>query len=99
MPTPEQNQEEHGKIQIDKEIILVPKPRYVGHVQNLYPWRKLEVGGSFLASYPEGVEWGDAKASMLRTKIISAISHAGKRNGFRFVSRKLPEGIRVWRVQ
>ena len=53
-----------------------------------YPFREMGVGDSFLTE--------NTKAS--RSRLSSAASAFGKRNNVTFSIRKVPEGLRVWRI-
>jgi hypothetical protein len=73
-------------IPIDKSVPL-PRPRPHNSV---YPWQQMDVGDSFFAPCEK------------RGAVQSALSYAGKRNGFKFATRTVTEngvtGVRVWRV-
>lgn len=71
-------------VRIDKDIPL--PPRSVGRpTAKKYPWDTMEIGDSFLhqASY------------------ITATTSAQRKalNGRKFSVRRMPDGIRIWRVE
>lgn len=72
----------------------VPLDRKRGR-EAVYPFSDMDVGDSFLV----GVS-GDARA--VQRRVASAASAAGKRLGYRFVTRQVNEGgevsVRCWRV-
>jgi hypothetical protein len=51
-----------------------------------YPYRDMSVGDSFLV----------VGASV--QVICNANNRAGKKLGWRFIARRVPDGVRVWRV-
>lgn len=55
-----------------------------------YPFNDMRVGDSFLVQ-PDPVSG--------RNKIAAACSQHSKRHGGKFITRKTPEGIRIWRVE
>lgn len=65
----------------------IPAARQHNGRREKYPWSKLEVGQSF---FVEGV----ALRSM-----SSTASHAGRRNGKKFIARVVDGGVRVWRYE
>lgn len=70
-------------VEIDKGIPI--PPRTFGRPA-VYPFATMEVGDSFL--YRGGMTTGCTAASV-----------NGKRLGRKFVTRKTPDGIRIWRVE
>lgn len=60
-----------------------------------YPWRLMGVGTDFLA------RCGDEPAEIKKkfNSLTSCIANARRQTGFRFRMRRVPGGIRVWRVQ
>lgn len=69
-------------IKIDTGIPL-PDPKTGG---SKYPWKDMDIGHSFFV--PEQV------TATFKTQI----TNAQKRTGFRFTSRRVEGGIRVWRI-
>ncbi len=69
---------------IEKDIPVAPIERDT----SLYPWRNMEVGDSIIIERPEH-----------QFTARSAASAYGKKHKMKFVSRKLPEGMRIWRVK
>lgn len=55
-----------------------------------YPFRDLEIGDSFLIPSPSSKE---------KQSILSQAYNRGKKLNRRFVTRTVPEGLRVWRVE
>lgn len=51
-----------------------------------YPWAEMEIGDSFFLK--------DGSSS----SISGAASNAGKRLGFKFSTREMDDGVRVWRI-
>lgn len=71
------------EVQIDKGI---PLPKKKNHkTNNVYPWRDMEVGDSFLVLDPP-------KAFRQQ---VSSRNRMGEE---KFVYRTTPEGVRVWRT-
>jgi hypothetical protein len=65
----------------------IPAARQHNGRREKYPWSQLDVGQSF---FVEGV----ALRSM-----SSTASHAGRRNGKKFIARDAEGGVRVWRYE
>jgi hypothetical protein len=65
----------------------IPAARQHSGRREKYPWSQLDVGQSF---FVEGV----ALRSM-----SSTASHAGRRNGKKFIARDAEGGVRVWRYE
>ena len=82
---------------VEHGIPVVDHPRPQSHRPKglsscpVYPWRLMEVGDSFLISAEE------IKAHPLHP-VRGSANLAGKRLNCRFVTRTVPEGLRVWRV-
>ena len=72
-------------IKIDRGV---PMPEFPGHSgrTDFYPWKKMEVGDSFLHS-------GNKLAAHMLVSVTNK-RFAPKR----FSSRKTPDGYRIWRV-
>ena len=64
----------------------VPMPK----LRNKYPFEHMDVGDSFLVP-------ADMKDEI--KTISSAASYAGKQLKFKFVTKTVDEGVRVWRVE
>lgn len=73
------------EIIIDKNI-PIPYKHYLGGSK--YPFHKLEVGDSFLL--PDSI---GAKA--FRT----SATQYGKRHNMKFLTRKVENGVRIWRTE
>jgi hypothetical protein len=65
----------------------IPAARQHNGRREKYPWSQLDVGQSFFVK-------GGALRSM-----SSTASHAGRRNGKKFIARDAEGGIRVWRYE
>lgn len=89
-----------SKVTKDAEKIPIPTPCF-GRRSNMpsLPWQELAIGESFLVHYEEDVDWLSEEAQKFANRISQTACQAGKRNSLRFVTRKLPEGIRMWRVR
>ena len=70
-----------SEFKIEKGI-EIPSGRKASRV---YPFDKMEVGDSFLVNAKEQV------------KVMSSARPYGIRTGKKFVSRKMEDGVRVWR--
>lgn len=71
---------------IDDDV-AIPAVRGYSGSRETYPWSQLEVGQSF---FVEGAN--------LRS-MSSTASHAGRRNGKKFMARAADGGVRVWRYE
>lgn len=65
----------------------IPASRQANVRRAKYPWADLDIGQSF---YVEG--------AALRS-MSSTASHAGRRNGKKFIARAAEGGVRVWRYE
>lgn len=65
----------------------IPAARQNNSRRAKYPWADLEIGQSFFVE-------GAALRSM-----SSTASHAGRRNGKKFIARAAEGGVRVWRYE
>ncbi len=65
----------------------IPAARQHNGRREKYPWSQLDIGQSFLV-----------KDVALRS-MSSTASHAGRRNGKKFIAREAEGGIRVWRYE
>lgn len=73
-----------SEITVDKGIPIPDRQRGGGK----YPWGTLDVGDSFFVE-------GDAK----RVKALQgAVSNVGRRLGRTFTTRRLDNGVRIWRT-
>ena len=52
-----------------------------------YPWSEMDVGQSFFVKDVEP------------RSMSSTASHAGRRNGKKFIARESEGGVRVWRIE
>jgi hypothetical protein len=76
--------------QIEKHI---PVPEFQGY-RTKYRFKELEIGESFLVPYEDGDEH-----ALAANRVQSAARAAAKSTGWKFTTRKLNTGIRVWRVE
>ena len=76
-------------MQIDKNIPIPP----AGHSgkRSFYPFRELEIGDSFLVPY------NSEKPYATQTRLTTRAAYH-ERYGFKYTTRRTPEGVRVWRV-
>jgi hypothetical protein len=65
----------------------IPAARQHNGRREKYPWSQLDIGQSFFV-----------KGGVLRS-MSSTASHAGRRNGKKFIARDAEGGIRVWRYE
>lgn len=72
----------------------IPIPQARGGSSNkgfktyVYPWRRMQVGDSFLVK------------NVPQSDICSAAAADAKRNGVKYTVRRIPtQGVRVWRIQ
>ena len=73
-------------ISVEKGVPLPPEKR--GRPTR-YPWDEMNVGDSFLYS----------KRHAMSRHASSAASSAGRSRGWTFTTRKVPEGVRIWRIK
>lgn len=59
-----------------------------------YPFEHMTPGDSFLVTYQDGQPPAHAAR-----RLASATKGASKRTGFKFTTRRLKDGVRVWRVE
>ena len=71
-------------IDVEKNIPLPPPARGNGEK---YPWRSMNVGDSFFIPGASSRKTG------------AHTNAAGKRTGFKFTSRAVDGGVRIWRVK
>jgi hypothetical protein len=57
-----------------------------------YPFQRMKVGESFM------VACADFETQQLMNSLTSCARWAGFKTGFKFAQRKIPGGVRVWRV-
>ena len=74
----------NGEFKIEKGV---PMPLGLGQrgAAQKYPWRETEIGNSFFVP--------GRTASDFRN-----ITHASRKTGFKFATRAVEGGVRVWRV-
>jgi hypothetical protein len=78
--------EEDMSFEIEDEH-AIPAARQHSGRREKYPWSQLDVGQSFFV-----------KDARLRS-MTSTASHAGRRNGKKFIARAADGGVRVWRYE
>ena len=75
--------------------IPIPPRSNIKERKRKYPFKDMQVGMSFLVpkkDAPNGID-------KLMTRMGAAAHSAGKVFGFKFALRKMPDGVRVWRVE
>lgn len=72
-----------------EEVVL---PMAKGRVTK-YPFKTLEVGESFLIEVPTKEEMTKAQRKMSALCVVT-----GKRHGKKFITRRMSDGVRVFRV-
>lgn len=60
-----------------------------------YPFEQMQIGMSFLVPKKDA----DNNMPRLMARVGAATALAKKKFGFKFTLRRLPDGVRVWRVQ
>jgi hypothetical protein len=70
--------------EVEKDIDIPPE--YPGR-RTKYPWTEMDIGDSFLV--PDGT----------RKKLNTAVYAASRALKWKFVSRDVPGGVRIWRVK
>lgn len=79
-------------IEIDRDVPLPAGAPAAGGRPEIYPWRKMEVGDSFL--YPMGTD-----APKVVSRVAAKRAHdAGRRSGRKFSCRREAGGVRIWRT-
>lgn len=81
-------------MQIEKNIPIPARAGNKAGRNSLYPFPKMGIGDSFLLKLPADPKKAKAKRSMISCLMIY---HSRKR-GTKYASRRLAEGLRVWRV-
>ena len=76
---------------IEKNIAVPPMPNRGPY--NIYPWKEMEVGDSFLLVPKDG----ESLRGLMR-RINPQALNAKKRLGRTFTCRTVENGVRVWRV-
>lgn len=79
-----------GPFEIEHDI-PIPSPIREGKPP-VYPWRKMEIGDSFLVPL-------DSYSRKAHSRLSTALSQAGRRSGRKFCTRRVEGGIRVWRIE
>lgn len=79
-----------SEFKIESDVPL-PATRSAGRAET-YPWRKLEIGESFMIPY------GDRTPKEASLHASKRAFDAYQRTGRKFSCRRVPEGVRVWRV-
>ena len=81
-------------MQIEKNIPLPPRTYNKAGRNTHYPFPKMGIGDSFILKLSADPKKAKAKRGAISCLMIY---HARKR-GAKYASRRLPEGLRVWRV-
>jgi hypothetical protein len=68
-------------------------PKNTPERKTKYPFASMQKGDSFVC-HLDGEEW-----RVVENRVRSAAANWGSRRGVKFVTRKVPQGIRVWRVK
>lgn len=74
-------------MQIEKNIPLPPRAYDKAGRNARYPFPDMEIGDSFIL-----------KLSAKRSVISCLMIYHSRKRGTKYASRRLPEGLRVWRV-
>lgn len=77
-----------------QDNIPIP-PRVIVGRRSKYPFKEMTIGSSFLVSKKEA----NGDLERLMTRMTSAAATAGKHFNYKFTLRKLPDGVRIWRIQ
>lgn len=75
--------ENNGKVVVEKNIPMPPSRKSV----EAYPWAEMLAGDSFFA------------AGQKQSNMSSMASVQGRKRGWKFVTRSVEGGVRVWRVK
>lgn len=78
-------------IQIESGIPIPPRAGGTGRPSK-YPFDQLKPGDSFLVPHHDG------NPVVTVRRMAAAVKGAAKRTGWKFTTRRLSEGLRVWRV-
>lgn len=70
-------------IKIDKDI---PFPERMNKGKSMYPFAAMKIGDSFLVPFEN------------RNRVSVAMVTANRKIGKKFASKKVEDGIRVWRI-
>ncbi len=62
---------------------------------SIYPWRRMDVGDSFLARCDNN----SIASTKLFNTLTSCLANARRKTGFRFRMERCVTGIRVWRIK
>lgn len=78
-----------------EQNIPSPTARYASAGYNSkYPFTKMAPGDSFLVKIPAD----PMKAKRKRLTISGLMIYHARKRGAKYASRRLPEGLRVWRI-
>ena len=78
--------------QIESGVEIPPQAQPLRKMK--YPFNQLNVGDSFV--FPVGP---DEDREAVQNRLQSAAANWGRSRGMRFVTRRVPQGIRVWRIK
>ena len=78
--------------QIESGVEIPPQSQPLRKMK--YPFNRLNVGDSFV--FPVAT---DEDREAIQNRLQSAAANWGRSRGMRFVTRRVTQGIRVWRVK
>lgn len=81
-------------MKIEQNIPLPAARRTPAGYASKYPFAKLTPGNSFLISLPTDPK----KAKRKRLTISCLMAYHARKRGTKYASRRLPDGLRVWRI-
>lgn len=81
-------------MKIDRNIPLPAARRTPAGYNSKYPFAKLALGDSFLVPLPADPK----KAKYKRTIIANLMRYHARKRGAKYASRRLADGLRVWRI-
>lgn len=73
--------------------IPIPSPRI--RYSSKYPWDGMKVGDSFFVPAPDD----GATISVIRQRLTNGAWYQARRHGTTHRIRRVPDGVRVWRVE
>ena len=81
-------------MKIDRNIPLPAARRTLAGYNSKYPFTKLNPGDSFLVPLPADPK----KAKRKRLTISGLMLYHARKRGAKYASRRLADGLRVWRL-
>jgi hypothetical protein len=76
---------------VERGVPIPPK----GYGKNIYPWRSMETGDSFMVPCPAISK----ETERLFNTLTKCANNHRLKTGKRFTMRRVMEGIRVWRTK